>query len=280
MPYRATVYNVMIASPGDITLERQMARDVILEWNAIHSDDRRIVLMPMGWETHSSPVTGDRPQGIINEQILEPADLLIAIFWTRLGSPTGEAPSGTVEEIEKHVEAGKPAMVYFSSTPVLPDSVDEVQYTALKQFRDKLENTSLYETYESRGEFREKLTRQLAQTVIRNFAPDSAEVDDDDAVVTPPVTPSLSDAAKRLLLEVSEDQHGLVLMARHLGGMLVQTNGKNFVEQGNPRSEAMWEDAIRELCEITLFQERGQKGEIFSITNQGYRVADLLRESE
>jgi len=35
MPYEATVYNVFIASPGDVLAERTIARDVIYEWNAV-----------------------------------------------------------------------------------------------------------------------------------------------------------------------------------------------------------------------------------------------------
>ena len=49
MSYRADVYRVMIASPGDVLAERQIAREVIHEWNSVHSVDRRIVLMPVGW---------------------------------------------------------------------------------------------------------------------------------------------------------------------------------------------------------------------------------------
>ena len=90
--------------------------------------------MPLGWETHATPEMGDRPQAIINGQLLKKADLLIAIFWTRIGSPTGAAKSGTVEEIEEHIGAGKPAMIYFSSAPVRPDSIDEKQYSALREF--------------------------------------------------------------------------------------------------------------------------------------------------
>src|SRR5206468_6654815 len=106
MSYTATVVKVMIASPSDVPQERRLARDVIEEWNAIHAEDRGIVLMPVGWETHSSPEMGDRPQAIINRQLLRNSDLLIAVFWTRLGSPTGAAQSGTVEEIEEHLGAG------------------------------------------------------------------------------------------------------------------------------------------------------------------------------
>jgi hypothetical protein len=125
MPYTATVFNVMIASPGDVAVERQLAREVVHNWNAIHGESRKMVLMPTGWETHSHPSMEDRAQGVLNKQILVQADLLVAIFWARLGTPTGEAVSGSVEEIERHVKAGKPAMIYFSSAPIRMNQLDE-----------------------------------------------------------------------------------------------------------------------------------------------------------
>src|SRR5664280_1846035 len=128
----------MIASPGDVVQARRIAYDVVHEWNAINARDRKITLMPVGWETHASPEMGDRPQAIINGQLLKDSDLLVAVFWTRLGSPTGTAPSGTVEEIEEHLAAGKPVMIYFSSAPVRPDSIDANQYSALKAFKESL----------------------------------------------------------------------------------------------------------------------------------------------
>ena len=39
MTYNASVIRVMIASPSDAASERQMIRDIIHEWNAIHSTD-------------------------------------------------------------------------------------------------------------------------------------------------------------------------------------------------------------------------------------------------
>ena len=58
----------------------------------------------------------------------------------------------------------------------------------------------------------------------------------------------------------------------------IQTNGKNFCETGNARSEAVWEGAIEELRSLALLQDRGHKGEVFSLTKEGYRLADALRE--
>ena len=91
MSYTARVVKVMIASPSDVAKERQLIRDVIQEWNAIHAEDRRIVLMPVGWETHSAPDMGDRPQAIINKQLLKSCDLLVAVFWTRVFSSWSHA---------------------------------------------------------------------------------------------------------------------------------------------------------------------------------------------
>jgi hypothetical protein len=96
MSYSANVYNVMIASPGDVAKEKQLAREVVLKWNDLHSKQTKIVLLTISWETHSSPELGDRPQAIINKQVLKDADLLIGIFWTRIGTPTGKAESGTL----------------------------------------------------------------------------------------------------------------------------------------------------------------------------------------
>src|SRR5258706_8401132 len=102
MGYTANVVRVMIASPSDVVQERRVIRDVIEEWTAVHAEDRRTVLLPVGWETHSSPDMGDRPQAVLNKQLLKSCDLIVAVFWTRLGSPTGAAASGTVEEINEH----------------------------------------------------------------------------------------------------------------------------------------------------------------------------------
>ncbi|WP_442507241.1 hypothetical protein SH528x_006147 [Novipirellula sp. SH528] len=193
--YSADVLKVMIASPGDVAAERQTARDVIYEWNCIHSEDRALVLMPVGWETHSAPSMGDRPQAIINKEVLMNCDLLVAVFWTRIGSPTGVAASGTVEEIEEHLNAGKPAMIYFSSTPVRPDSVDEAQYSALKEFKQECYAKGLVESYESLAEFRDKFSRQLTQTIIRHFL---SETTPTTATAPPPPTPGpeMTDEAK------------------------------------------------------------------------------------
>jgi hypothetical protein len=87
------------------------------------------------WETHATPVTGQRPQETINSQLIRDGDILIVMFWTKLGSPTGIAESGTAEEIKEFVTAGKPAMIYFSSRPIDPSLIDTDQLNKLKAFK-------------------------------------------------------------------------------------------------------------------------------------------------
>jgi len=280
MAYRAKVIKVMIASPGDVAAERQVIRNVIQEWNYTHSEDKNLVLMPVGWESHASPAMGDRPQSIINKQVLTECDLLIAVFWTKLGTPTGKAASGTVEEIEEHLKAKKPAMIYFSAVPVRLDSVDEEQYKALRAFKEELRQRGLYAEYESIEEFREKLSRQLAQTVLHRFAPKKNGADhdvEDDAEPITPRIPALSEQAKRLLVEAAEDRRGVVFKLRRRSGLGIHTNGKNLAED-SPRETARWERAIQELLDTGLLQSRGQKNEVFAVTDQGYRIAELVKE--
>lgn len=134
------VVPVMIASPGDVSDERNIIREVIHDWNDVNAAMSRTMLAPVGWETHSSPELGARPQELINSRLLRECDLLIGVFWTRLGTPTGKAESGTVEEIREHINAGKPAMIYFSSKPVAPQSIDVAQYSAVRGVQGGMSN--------------------------------------------------------------------------------------------------------------------------------------------
>ena len=121
--------------------------------NVVNSERESVVLLPVGWETHAAPALGERPQALINKQVLKTCDLLVAIFWTRLGTSTGAAESGTVEEIREHLAAGKPAMVYFSTIPAEPASIDRDQYNNLSIFRESIQQFGIVEEYESNLRF-------------------------------------------------------------------------------------------------------------------------------
>jgi hypothetical protein len=290
LAYTATALTVMVASPGDVAVQRRLAESVIHEWNAVHSRDRSTVLLPVLWETHASPAMGDRGQAIINKQLLESADLLVATFWTRIGSPTGKAISGTVEEIQEHVAAGKPAMIYFSEAPIRPDSVDEEQYREVKAFREWCKANGLYEIYESPEEFREKFRRQLAQRIIEKFPPRSTDSQGGGAA-SPTVDASpavrlraddrdtvahMSPEARQLLGAALQDGNATVLMLETMGGLSITTGGHDFVSRGDLRSESRWRSAVVDLVDLRLLEQRDQKGQVFTVTDEGFRIGDLL----
>ena len=162
MPQQGLIFRALIASPGDCTQERKIIADVIHGWNAVHSFNQEVIIEPVAWETHSRPELGGHPQSLLNKQMVDNCDLLIGAFWTRMGTPTPNAESGTAEEIEELRNKGKPVLLYFSNAPVAPDSVDPEQYEALKTYRNSLKDSGLYASYNSTAEFREQLHSHLA----------------------------------------------------------------------------------------------------------------------
>jgi len=277
MSYEARIFNVMIASPGDVASERAIVRDVIYEWNAVNSNTRRVVLLPVGWETHSSPEMGAPPQMIINQQVVDKCDLIVGVFWTRIGTPTERHLSGTVEEIEEHISAAKPAMLYFSSQPVALDTVDLNQVNRLKAFKVSCQDRGLYETYDSQNEFKDKFYRQLQLKVNEHPMFKALGVSEDTPLVESRTSPpALSHEARVLLKEASQEQSGTILLARHMGGTAIQTNGKNLIPSNDRREVAKWEQALNELLSLELVDAKGHRGEVFQITHLGYQIADTI----
>lgn len=280
MAYQATVIPVMIASPGDVTEERDIIRSVIHDWNDVNATVSKVVLTPVGWETNSSPELGTRAQELINNRLLHHCDLLVGVFWTRLGTPTGEAKSGTVEEIERHLAAGKPAMIYFSSKPVAPESMNPVQYAELTEFKSRCKSLGLVEFFENAQQFREKFTKQLQLTLSQNqylrdltTANEVTTLDSETKSVDP--LDRISEDAKALLKAAAKDGNGTILKMSFIGGRMIQAGSESF--GGGPgRESAKWEHAIDELINDRLIVGRGYKGEVFELTHEGWAVADRL----
>jgi hypothetical protein len=161
MTFKADTYRILIASPSDLVEERQAATETINEWNAQHAASMSVVLLPVKWETHALPHTGIRPQAAINVQLVQDCDLLIGLFWTKIGTDTGVAESGTVEEIDQFVAAGKPAMLYFSSRPIDPNKIDLKQQKRLRAFQKSTYENALVGQFSSVDELQRVLLRDL-----------------------------------------------------------------------------------------------------------------------
>lgn len=79
--------------------------------------------------------------------------------------PDGRGRVGTVEEIQRAIEEGKPVMVYFSNRAVVPDSLDRGEYERLLEFRNSLRSRALYREYEDVDHLARLLPDDVTRTV-------------------------------------------------------------------------------------------------------------------
>jgi len=166
MSFDAHVLKVLIASPGDTTEERAAVERALHGWNADRSEREQIVLLPRRWETDAVPRLGASAQGVINEQLVDRADIVLALFDSRLGMATGAAVSGTAEEIERSHEAGKPVHVWFSEEPI-PRGADLDQVKALEHFKQTLSPLGLLGNYASPDDLAFKVRQAIESDLDR-----------------------------------------------------------------------------------------------------------------
>lgn len=275
MSYKAVVYKIIIASPGDVEDERFAIREILYEWNTTNFDINKIVLLPICWETHCSPEMGDRPQAIINKQILRDADLLVGVFGTRLGTATGEYDSGTIEEIEEHMKTGKPVMLYFSSAVINSENTESEQYLRLIELKKEFESRGYIETYSDLNDFKAKFRRQLYIKINKGEYFQLNE-DENGRTFSSKIhsLPVLSDEAKVLLNEAIKDPRGYIFCIKIRGRLSIGTNGVNLVTDYSAKSLATWEASLKELENYEFIEARNYKRESFKVTKAGYDFAD------
>ena len=280
MAYDAKVLEVMIASPSDVPDERQAVREVLNTWNVLHARTKKALLVPVGWETHSAPELGGRPQQMINDRLLSHCDLLVGIFWTGLGSPTGTSASGTVEEIEEHIQAGKPAMLYFSKAPVVPQNLDSDQFAKLQEFKRWAMQRGLIAEFGTTEEFRNRLQRDLELNLRDNsYLTDILTAEQQNAPQARPTHRSVrvSAEAAELLKYAAGSRDGAIMMLRSLNGLHLQAGPKEMLpSRADARTVAQWTAAVDTLEDLGLIKAANYKREVFRVTAEGYEAADQI----
>ncbi|AOT06703.1 hypothetical protein [Pseudoalteromonas luteoviolacea] len=161
----STVIEVLIASPSDVLEERNTVEEVLHSWNSTSAAKEGIFLKPVRWEKDSYSQIGDRPQELLNKQIVENADIVIGIFWTRLGTPTGGFSSGTVEEIQQFIGKGKPVAIYFSEKHYNPYDLDTNEFSRLKDFKSQIQSKGLYKHFRSLEQLKQIISFDISKIV-------------------------------------------------------------------------------------------------------------------
>lgn len=210
---------IFVASPGDVSQERDIVSVVVQELRRTIGDIRDVELETVRWETHAWPDIGDDAQDVINGQIGE-YDVLVGVMWKRFGTPTKRAKSGTGEEFERAYDFftrfGRPKiMFYFRTTPFYPKDEKELsQIRKVLRFRKKLERLGvLFWEYDKPIDFerdvREHLIRQILELTEKPAEAETAETplvfmstSREDSHRVAPVYNALSSAGFRPWLDV------------------------------------------------------------------------------
>lgn len=188
--YIAKVYKIMIGAPSDIQEEIQIAKNVIHRWNVINSEYQRRVLLPLHWSDNAYPLAGEHPQKTIDKTVVVKSDLLICIFCSRLGSPTDTHQSGSLEEIDEHVKAGKDVMLFFKKNSLIPQNERDIeQLQKLISYKNSIQSSNLWWEYNDVGDF-ENLLREKIELYVNDKWLSSGN--EKDAVAEEGVTLSLS----------------------------------------------------------------------------------------
>ncbi|MFJ9099508.1 hypothetical protein ACIRJM_13605 [Streptomyces sp. NPDC102405] len=165
MSFFAKVMSVFVASPGDTSDERDAVEAAIRSWNSDYCLSKGIILLPLRWELDATPRLGSgSAQDGINRELVDRADIIVAMFKNRLGKPTSNGLSGTAEEIEKGIERGLHTHVFFSAGS-FPRNVDPAQVGALQGFRARLESAGIIGEYMSPEDLASKARSALARDV-------------------------------------------------------------------------------------------------------------------
>lgn len=147
MPKALTRYTVLLSAPGDAAHECEIADEELRNINRTHSGETGIDFYPTDWRRDSRADSGDEPQKLLNRQIVEDADIILAIFKERFGTPTSQYGSGTEEEIMLGIEMGKTVLVYFWEPGDNFVPRDAAQFAKIAELKKSLQSKTVYKAF-------------------------------------------------------------------------------------------------------------------------------------
>jgi hypothetical protein len=161
---------IFLASPSDVARERCYVDEVIEEINDTVASSLGIVLKVV----HSGktyPGFGQDGQTVLNKQIgnMKEYALFVGIMWSRIGTKTARAPSGTVEEFQRAVRSfnrnERPDIWFYfrQPTPQLDTEEKVEQYKQVLAFKKKVQRNALTCDYRNPSNFRDEFRRQISR---------------------------------------------------------------------------------------------------------------------
>ncbi len=183
---KMSVCRLMISCPSDVRNEIEIINRVVGNINDSIGVSMDVYIKTLYYKKNTIPESGDYPQSIVNKQILEKADALVAVMRNRVGSPTRHHESGTIEEIELMLQKGKQVFVYFSNNLIMRNEIDLEEEKKIRVFKDKYKSRGIYVEYNSDEEFYEIINSHLTQYIIAELSSETKYIEEhtrfDDAI--------------------------------------------------------------------------------------------------
>lgn len=169
MSYSATVFRIMIASPGDVSKERDATVEAMLDWNSNHAESTALILQPLRWEIDAPLGIAENAQELIDEHLIEKSDLVIGIFRSTLGRVDETDISYTIGELQKHIQKGKQVILFFGKPCNFKTSAEAKKVQQVLEFKENIKKqlgqSALYCDYKSLTDFKYQISSRMDRVV-------------------------------------------------------------------------------------------------------------------
>jgi hypothetical protein len=166
MSYSVVAHRMLISCPSDVPVDDlRVVHQAINRWNGVYGRAFGAAVLPISWGTHAAAEFGAPPQDIINKQLVDQSDICLALFASRLGTPTASAESGTAEEIERISDNGGYVAILRSRRTLDPKGIDHEQAIRLDQYLAKIKSNALVLEYASDNELSQEVDTVLVSAV-------------------------------------------------------------------------------------------------------------------
>lgn len=150
---------ILLSAPSDMNTYIKNIKNALGCFNGDFADKYGIYFVQKNWKESTYPSFGEEAQTTINKQIVDNCDMIVALFGTRLGTPTKDHESGTIEEIIKIHNAGGNVLTYFFTGKAQVTNIDTEQLNKLRDF--KATYSGLYKEFISGKDLENKLLISL-----------------------------------------------------------------------------------------------------------------------
>lgn len=152
---------VFLSSPNDVTTYRDIVEKTINILNEDFLEERPQILSLISSDDVTSNF-GAHPQTIIDDQVADNYDLIIVIFHARIGTPTSEYDSGTVQEFYTAFNRLKTRndveiQMYLCDDSLPPSHIDGKQFFLLSEFKRNVSQEGLWKEFKGKSDFQKKL---------------------------------------------------------------------------------------------------------------------------